>query len=115
MIFSGNQHPLPEPGRKSDIWMFGVFVLELFAFPKWPSYFQDFRNNGMWFMRQLANRNFDMKEKSMEYLKEAFVGRGVDDRQSKFKAILENCLEFEEVTRADSQKLLELCQLLIRT
>ena len=66
-------------------------------------------------MTLLAKENFDMKTKSMEYLKEAFVGREVDHRQSKFKDILENCLEFKEESRADSQKLLELCQQLIRT
>ena len=90
--------------------MFGVFLLELFAFPKRPSYFDQFGSYGMGFkfMENLAKKDFTM-ENAIEECLNRF---GVDDSdiRSRFMIVLESCLAFDVSSRANSEELYELCQ-----
>ena len=90
--------------------MFGVFLLELFAFPKRPSYFDQFGSYGMGFkfMENLAKKDFTM-ENAIEECLNRF---GVDDSdiRSRFMIVLKSCLAFDVSSRANSEQLYELCQ-----
>ena len=89
-------HAQPQrPGRKADIWSYGVFVLETKAFPKRPEHFKLHRSS---FGIELTNERINL----LEDVK--------DEWSDKIKCILRICLEVCEEERADSQILLEFCQ-----
>ncbi|XP_063681848.1 probable serine/threonine-protein kinase mkcC [Bolinopsis microptera] len=98
----------PEPGRGTDIWMFGVFLLELFAFPNRPSYFNEFRSYGKSFMESLTKKVFTMEKPIQECLDK--IGDGDTDIQSKFMNVLKSCLAFDVSSRANCEQLYKLCQ-----
>ena len=103
---------LPEPGRKSDIWMFGIFLLELVAFPGRPSFFAEYRNRPTFFMRSLVDKKFDIAVS----IKKCLSSSTFEEDNVKsiiFNKILQRCLEFHPEQRANSEEIERLCQQLL--
>ncbi|XP_063681742.1 serine/threonine-protein kinase Tao-like [Bolinopsis microptera] len=89
-------------GRKSDIWMFGVFVLEMLAFPNLPQFFEDYNpnitGNSVKFQCGLSKRTLILTD---------FID---DDCEDVIRNVVEKCLQHSENDRCSSQELLHFCQ-----
>jgi len=93
---------IPAPGRKSDVWSFGVFGLEMISFPKRPDYFEQHRYN---------NRCFG----SDAYITDLMEGKValtdfVNTQNEVLADILTRCFTVEEEMRIDSKTLKKLCE-----
>ena len=88
------------PGRKSDIWMFGVFTMEMLAYPELPGYFNEYpRPEHQYnFMNKLANKDINLLD---------YVDKSCDPG---IKEVLEGCLKYNQVERIDSKELVQLCR-----
>ena len=88
---------VPYPGRKVDVWSFGVFVLEMRCFPEHPGYFKkNFHHRT--FQGLLAHGKINL----LDYIK--------DDWEAGIKNIITQCLEVDETKRIGSAQLLQLCK-----
>ncbi|KAL5254694.1 hypothetical protein ACHWQZ_G014207 [Mnemiopsis leidyi] len=103
---------LPKPGRKSDIWMFGIFLLELVAFPGRPSFFKDFGKHDRTFKTSLTDKSFDIKGSIEECLTSRTFGENKKLKKN-FETILQRCLEFYPEKRASSEEIEDLCRQLL--
>ena len=102
---------LPVPGRKSDIWMFGIFLLELVAFPGRPSFFTEYRNRPTLFMRSLVDETFDIAVSIERCLSSSIFEE--NNIKSIFDNVLKRCLEFHPEQRPNSEEIERLCQQLL--
>ncbi|KAL5254695.1 hypothetical protein ACHWQZ_G014208 [Mnemiopsis leidyi] len=87
-------------GRKSDIWMFGVFTMEMMEFPELPAFFKDYI--GYRFVSELAEERINL----FAYLEN-------QDQEENLNSILDvtrQCLNWSETERIDSEGLLYLCE-----
>ena len=82
------------PGRKSDIWMFGVFTMEMMAFPQLPPFF-----NNYGFVNGMADGTIDLTEFFSTNANHKFI-----------LEVTKKCLDRTETSRIDSGELLAHCE-----